>query len=513
MRPTTIPPDQKQSIRSFVKINGGPQHSVLDLQRTQPQRPPLKIAQNINENIFDGLVSLEYTLRTGKNALLQITSKYARHYDQNSLQPQYVYYPFFFGLDSSFTHLEQNISRHQGENMFLGKYIFRNGSVTWQMECGTTQEWGRLISGIILEDSTGLSQTPDTNFHNDLRLQTTEYSARLSVAKEAGLWYIRCRLGIYYSPVELEEYPKPENNTRLWAVQPRLDIRYAIGDKTTLSGNYEFRQNTPNLTDYYGGFIFTDYQSVERGLPAIVQISGHSTSLRLAFNDRLKQFSWNISASAGRRDNQLGAKFQIDPFLFIQEKYRPVSSTNFSLNASTSRYFPMISSRLGLDFSTIDLEQENKVNSDIPRRINTYMHALGINYGTAFDTWFNVIFSNQITYSITNNTQKQLSSRFVTTNWFSSVQLIFKPPGRFDAKVYIYRSANRTGWSRYNIYYAASGICQFRLPKWRSDIRLSGVNLLNSRSFKQVFAGAFFQNTTTITAMPFFILVNWDYSF
>jgi len=122
---------------------------------------------------------------------------------------------------------------------------------------------------------------------------------------------------------------------------------------------------------------------------------GHQASLRLYFINRLKQYGWNVSVSGSRKDNQLGGQFQINPFIFIQELYRPVRTAHYSVSSGAHRYFPALSSRFEAGFNVIGLQQENKINSDIPRNMDSRIYTVSLEYGSAFDGWVNLILKNQ----------------------------------------------------------------------------------------------------------------------
>jgi hypothetical protein len=507
-------PTQKQSLRSFIKINGGPQQSWLNVLRVQPQAPPFAIEQNISHNTFDGFAALEYTLKKSPNALFQLISKNAWHIGEQMLSSDYARYPLFFGLDSSFTFLHQNTLQRRGKSLFFGKYIAQKGTSNWQAEAGAEWEWGRFVSSVFLENEENVAWKPESGFENDYRLSAPEYFVRLTFSKTFGDLSTRFRLGASWMPVALDNnLLDNKQTTSLWKTEPHFNLRYVLNEKTAFLANYDFQQKTPLFTDYLPEYVFTDYQSAQRSVPVPVLMPGHKGSARIVFNDRTRQFSWNLSIGAGHTGNQLGGQFQIDPFLFLQEKYRPVNLSNYTIGASGSRFFPKLSARFGLDYNLIGLKTENKVNSDLPRYLDSRLHLLSVEAGTAFDTWVNVILSNQITHSVAINMQEQRSAQLTGTNWLSSAQVVVKPPGKFDAKIYVYRVANRNAGEPYTTFYTANALCRLRLLKWRSEARLSVVNLLNSRRFEQVFADAFFQSRTAVDAVSPFFLLSWDYSF
>jgi hypothetical protein len=506
-------PDQKQSLRAFARVDGTPVRDRLDLERSQPASAPFRIVQAAGKNVLDAFFSVEYTRKKGANAAFQAIAKSGLHHARQTLSPEYAYYAPFFGLDSTFTRLDQSVRQRQEKSLLMARWIAQKWATNWALEGGAEWETGWLKSGVALENGAGGRYTPGADFQNDFRLRAPQYFARATASRAFGAFFARLQAGGFYAPLRLLAQDLPRAATRRWGFEPRADLRYTFTQWSILSGFVDFQQKMPTFTDYFPQNIFTDYQSVSRGLPQFVLAPSLRAGLRYSLNVPQKHFGWHLSAHASQSDNQLGAQHQINPFLFVQEQFRPVSTANYSANAGAHRYFPKISSRFEVNASAIASQQQNRVNSDATRDIQSQIYTLSGSYGTAFDTWVNVILSTQATRSSTQNSQAQLSGGFSATNWFSTAQINIKPSKQFDAKIYVHQVSNRLGGQSANRAYAANAECLLRLPARRSELRFSAFNLLNSRRFEQTVADAFFQATSSVVAVEPFFLVVWDYSF
>jgi hypothetical protein len=506
-------PDQKQSLRAFARVDGTPLHDRLDLQRSQSASDPFRIAQSVRKNVLDAFFSLEYTRKKGANAAFQAIAKGALRHARHTLSPEYAYYAPFFGLDSTFTHLNQSVRQREEKSLLMTRWIAQKWAANWTLESGAEWETGRLQSDLTLGNSAGERYAPGEDFQNNFRLRAPHYFLRATASREFGALFARLRLGGFYVPLRLLDRDLPSTTTPRGGVEPHLDLRYTFTQWSILSGFFDFQQRMPAFTDYFSQNIFTDYQSVLRGLPLFAFAPSQRAGLRYSLNMPQKHAGWHLGINASQSDNQLGAQHQINPFLFLQERFRPVSTASYSASAGAHRYFSKISSRFELGLSATALQQQNRVNSDATRDIKSQIYSLSGSCGTAFDTWVNVILSAQATHSSTQNTQGQLSGGFGATNWFSTAQINIKPSKRFDAKIYVHQVSNRLRGQSPNRAYAANAECLLRSPAQRSELRFSAFNLFNSRRFEQTVADAFFQTTSSVVAVEPFFLVVWDYSF
>jgi len=301
--------------------------------------------------------------------------------------------------------------------------------------------------------------------------------------------------------------------THLWAIEPRFDMRQIFGEKTTLVLHYEFQQKKPFFSDYRPGFVFSDYQTTEKGLPGAILMPTHSAGARLVFNDRPNQFLWHIGATASHQSGVAGTQFDINPFLLLLKKYRPTILYNYSINTAASCYLPGISSRLAIDLGFAGQQYQGKVNDNQTRRFDMQTYRFRVEYGTAFDTWLNGNVSTQINKVAIKSTSVGEQINQTIVNGTTTAQLLLKPPGKFDAKFQIYRNHLRSANERQSGYYGIQGTLRLRLTEWQSEVRIAGFNLLNTKQFKRTYADAIIQSTAVVDVVSPFALLVWDYRF
>ena len=130
-----------------------------------------------------------------------------------------------------------------------------------------------------------------------------------------------------------------------------------------------------------------------------------------------------------------------------------------------------------------------------------------------FDGWVNARLNTQWMLSVAGNRLADVFSETRTNFWFSTLQFVVKPSSWLDFRIYLYQVGNQATGPTVGFRHALRGECRWRLPAWRSEVWLSGLNLIGSRRFEQSVAGAFVQSNTVLEAVQPFFLIQWEYHF
>jgi len=506
-----FPSSKKHALRGFVKVSNKPIQQNFNLLRSQTGASDFLILSQSDQKTSDFFGAFEYTYKQGESSAFQIISKTAWLRGRYELLPQYDFYPSFFGIDTSFNRLQQTATQEQGESIFMLRWLARVQKIQWQLESGVDWNWGNLISDVTLRNDQTEEWKPGKAYQNNTTISAPKYFANMSATRNFGLLTVRARLNTSYRPTRLDATDSISFSPRLWAAEPRLDLKYPLGEHAILSSYYNFQQELPNLTDLRPNFVFSDYQLTTRGLPNFALMPGHQAGLYYSFNQKIRQYAWNLGGTFSQKNNQFGVQYQIDPFISIQEKFQPVRSVSYGLNGGFDRYFRPIRSRFEIGLSTILLQETAKLNSENPSNLRQNLYSVNFGYGTAFDTWVNVVLSSRAARIIGQNDASDNETR--STNWFSTAQISIRPNKVFDMKIFVHQVANRIGSHPSNVAYASDCVAYLRLKKWRSTVEFSAVNLFGSSQYEQVFADAFSQSASSVRAVQRFFLVSWEMSF
>jgi len=508
-------PNKKHAIRSFIKIGDMPAGGSFQLLRSQTGNPDTWVTNLNDHKTKEAFASLEYTYKINAKTALQIIGKSAWYTGSALLNPNYSAYSTYFGLDSTFTNLFQNVGQRQRKSLIFARILSNYKRFQWVAETGIVGNSGKITSDIRLENPSGTSKIlDDAAYRNDFQLLSPNYFASLQVSREFGKLKV---LGQVYERFQILHITAPNiasETTKCLITEPSLNVFYKFNEKASLGSDYRYQLAPPNISSLVPAFLFTNYQTFSRGLPSLDYMPGSSVGLNYFFNNRQKQFSWNAGGSFKQNKNQFGGQYQISPVLSIQEKFRPVENSSYVLRTNASRFLSTISCRFELGASIFQLRETALINSDAPRRLNTTVQNLNLSFGTAFDTWVNVILDTGGSFSSLKSSTTTNAASLRAANLFSTFQIKVRPSKKFDLKLFVRHAANQLDKNRpYRHFFAADGVAYFRFPAWHSNLDISAFNLLGTRKFEQVSADAFYRNSTAVQAVnPFFVL-SWDYSF
>lgn len=506
-------PNKNHALRGFFKIGTQPIQSIIDILRTQTGAPDNVLNDRINGTTRDAFASVEYTLKLKRKSVLQLIGKSAWNTDFSLLTPNYKLYPEYFGVDSAFTMLRQNAKQNQQKSMFAGRLLGAGSKWKWQMEAGAEVFQSRITSDVELENPLNQERILiGNNFINNIKVVANSAYLDMSVSRKFGRITTQARLHERFQTVETSDPSIKTQTLKRWAAEPMIWLRYEWNTQTTFVGTYRYRQDNPDVTRFLSQNLFVNYQAVQRGLASPDLIPGHTTNAHFHFINRDKQFNWNIGGAINATNNQFGIQYQIDPFFSVQERFRPVNTEYLTLNTSASKFLRNINCRIELGLNWTKAKESARINSTQSSLLKTDLRNLSYSFGTAFNTWVNVIIEGNAGYIRLKNADTEHPVK--TVNLHSTCQLNIRPSKQFDAKFFVHQVANRLDDSApYRYFIAMDGIINYRLPKWRSAFELSAFNLLGQKQFAQVTANSFYTFSTSVQAVNAFLVLAWDYRF
>ncbi|MCS7035184.1 MAG: carboxypeptidase-like regulatory domain-containing protein [Saprospiraceae bacterium] len=510
-------PNARRSFRFFARADHAPVRYEQDIARQQAGADVFRIQADGNRLPLDLFLSTEYTHKVGKNSLLQLTGRqdYLRHrYD---LQGEHAYYPLFFGLAEDFRRLEQQAAQVQRRTQLSALFMAARGSIQWQTEIGAYWHDSRLSSAFSLHNTQAKrwQPAPGEPYAGAFRVRVQRYYARAEGVYHHNRWRFSAQLLGGWQPIALIEERTTPRRQALPLLQPGAQASYKITDRSAFHAQYGFQQQMPAVASLYPGYRFSSALQLLNGLPDPSWIARHHARISYAYNDLVRRMTTaSLSASITHADRELGAQHLVNPFLSINEPFRPVTFTSYALAGNAGRYFSALSSRLDVNILYDVSDQQMRVNSDALRQVRTRHWQAGVGYGSAFEGWVNVFLRVNALRSVSDN---QLSARetaaAVSQNWLSSAELVFKPSALFRLKWRAQHVAFRSSASPYAHLWAVNGEAFFQLPRQHSELRLLWNNLLATRRFESAFADGFAESRSGVAVAPRFALLTWSFKF
>lgn len=501
-------PDGRHLLRGFVKMEGAPQQFSA-LYSRQSAAADQKINTDQEDKNSTGFAAFEYTTQLDSTNTLLVSAKYADCHNNSALTSEYPYYSLFFMADSGFTQLTQDCRYRQNVGSTYVRWLHKAWRFNWSFDAGYHHRNERLYSGFTLRNNANETWQPAGAGARNENLTVQKWYSSGSVARTWGPIYSRLRLRI----ARIQVLSDTQHDPTYWAPESSFYLRYEPDSYNSLDISYQYDLDVPFITQVFRSPLFTDYQSLRRGWPDYSLLPGHKGRIHYRFNDPVKQFAWNLGASARYAPEAFGNRFDIDPYLSIQEGFRPAPAVRYSMDGSVSRFFPFISSRVELGVDLSSSRGQSRVNTDALRTLDSRTMSGTLTYGTGFDGWVNGILTNQfLLYTSINQTdgvRTNLSTRF----WSSALTITIEPTPKLDIKLNLYRADTRSAGVPPMVFWAADGVFSWFVPRWRSFFQLSGFNLLNTRLFEQGLSDDFYQINTGIVAVRPFFLFTWDHSF
>lgn len=507
-----FPKNTRYGLRFYAQITGKPANYDLDIHRSNP-------SQNGTENINGegrrqskgGHFSLEYTLKIRKNVVFQWLGKAGWYADDNKLEAGYGFYSAYFQTTDSVERLLQNTRQRQTAVYTAAMWTGRTKGWEWHLETGADYAQRHLTSAVRLQTSEGRFMEAGQAFQNDYTFSTPLLFTGGYLQRKTQHSTIQFRLKTGWLPMYLREAQAATHPKTAFLLIPRVQLRQVVGEYGAINADYEYEQVPPSSLEVTPRFMFSDYQTVTRGLPNLSLTRGHRAGVRYLYNRVLRQFTWYIGGNVRSNTNQFGSRFNIQPFLSERELFRPVMRRGWGANAGLEHYMSSIRSLFAANADGAQLWQFLQFEGGQPNRYQQTTYNLRLQYGTAFDTWINCTVEGIRMQNIGKNLD--LGVKTSSVGWLTTVQIRIKPASDLDAKISLYRVANRTDERTFQISYAAQAQAFLRVPKRRSIFSITALNLLFNNAYQMAFSDTFSQYTSRIEAVPAFFTVGWEKQF
>jgi hypothetical protein len=505
---TWLPHHGKNTLRFFIKGDQTPGESTQQLVRQQTGLPAFRAQGVLFTQPNEWFGKLEYSLKRTSRTLWQCTAEQdflRHHYTLNSQNP---FYTLFFERPAGWQWMRQNTTLNKQQTALHVRRLQRNNSWLWEQEAVVGWHNNRLSSYAALIDSNG-ARSPLNEFstaQDKFQLKTRQYQLRSGGTYKKDRDRLQLHLGVSLRQV----FSPLQEDTLLWAFQPRVQWNRSIGDFTNLTMTYAYRQTLPSFQQLYEQPIFTDFTQIAQGRfqPALVQ--RHQAGARIGYNQRIKQYSWHISATLAQNEQDFGRQYQISPYLGESRLFRPAPNHLFSVAAGAERFFRNINSRFSANLLWNQNEQISRVNSDINRAINNQMFQGAVSYGSAFDTWFNIQLNSQWSRNIGNNqSENSENTRIVADNWFFSTEIVLKPIKKMTVKNRIYRVFFQNQGASASRFWASDLQINWYWTRLHSRLELLVHNINYERLFGQNSVNLFEIRNDGLVATPRLILLQW----
>jgi len=506
-----FPLSKKSSLKTYSNIVFQKNEVELFIDRKE-NNIGSQIPLNINEKPINVFNALEYTRKIGKNSAGQIILDNSHTSNPQFVHSLYDQYPLFFNLDSSSIELRQNSFITNNQSRVTARYIYRkNISVNFEL--------GYLFKNTTLESNLDIQEVESntsveriTVSKNSLKINNSSPFIKLILKRKIANIDFTSGITSYFQKLNIKDKTVSQRN-RYWALSPFVRIEIPFTDDMKLRFSYTRKEDLPKEEGLNSNFIFSDYQTRELGILDFTPIKTHSFGTTLRYRDILKSVYLNAYFNYSRSRNNFGNSFDFTSNLFERSSFRPNSVTSVSGGFNVEKFFPKLNSRIIFRYNYNTFQTPNIINHIYQETIFN-SHQFYLDYGSAFDGWFNLYFTNTIAFNKATTNSDLLKSKLNSINWKPKFKLLFKPNKYFymDLNWYAISTKVQNGFSNQLSATDLNATLILKRKKKRYELKLSVVNMFSKNVFEINSINNYSQNQYGLHAVPRFFILKWDMS-
>lgn len=298
-----------------------------------------------------------------------------------------------------------------------------------------------------------------------------------------------------------------DEQTASFYVNPSLSLGYKFDDNNNL--NLRFQNNITNtgLINAFENFVLTNYRGFNKGLERFDQISASAWTLNYTLGKWTNKFFANFNAMYIKNHDFFSTNSVVTPNYTLSNTIVVKDREMWMLNGTTDRYFEFLQSNFKVLLSYTKSNFKNSVNSEELRQVNSENYSYGFELRSAFDGFFNYHIGSKWDTFIINTT-----TRFENTNNTSFLDFNFNFSDHINSslKTEHFYFGNLDSNKSYTFIDFET---KYKFKKKDITLTLTGKNLLNKRTFNEVFISDINTSIQSYRILPRFILLGVDFRF
>lgn len=444
---------------------------------------------------------LEYTKKISDRKALQLKIINTA----NNLEQIFTINPSIFNSTESDQDIQENNSKKQNSSLnaiFLGKTTNNN---KYSLSIGYNYSTELLYSNLSsLSNSLNLTVS---NSINKLNYNNTEINNRGTYAWNIGDFTISPKYSLRYLSSRFNQ-ENIGDNLKFLIFEPSLTIVYEIDRTSFLSFDTSLSQRPSSLRYLFKNQILIDNRVVKSNEPNLSLQKNKTFNVLFSKNDLFNQFEMYLGANYVLKKGIFLSNLFVDENssrvnnFFLSES---IDNLTFNLSLSKLIYSLRTTFKIKSDYSIANFK--NIVNNSELRNTKNHFLENSLFLKTSFNLPVNI--ENKTTYSL----QKAKSvNTFNNSSIENHFKLILKPYRSFSASIdYSYYVPSFKNTS--NNYSFLSSTLRYIPKKKPWKLELSGVNLLNEKSFIQESTTDISNNSLSVNLLERYLLLNFSYSF
>jgi len=409
-------------------------------------------------------------------------------YVSHSDLPQYL--TIGSGLNTSFFNkvppYAKLIQKINIQGWYTNNYLsfkMPTGAVTQSYNTGFSLQSQQLTSGLYAINDKRNAQLLSDSASN--RLNWTKRKLYAEAAYDLPGETFKAHLSV---PITLQQINYADRNLSRFFFNPQLKAQYNVSLENYLDLNYSYRNEFGTIEDVYTGYMLTNYRTLSANSGGLIEQRTHQAGVGFNYRKALTLFFWNINAMYSHTEsNNIAAVLLTNNLQRSVVLPYPNATDSWFFKGYISKYIFVLNTTLNcaLQWRNSSLVQ---LQNGVLLPFNTSANTMSIGTDTRITDQLNVSYKTALTQTaarsraeVSVNQVAQLFQQFNIN--YSPVQVL-----RFNLSAEHYLT-RQNGNPDLKCFFADAYV-RYRLTKWKADLELSAVNMLNVKTYNALYLSA-----------------------
>lgn len=430
----------------------------------------------LNEDPFTTNQRFKYTNKLKANQALLLNGYYL--YSDNPQQygnNRFVFEDLFQNENQVSAVSQKSGNSINAMGFDAGLFTRRENNDLWEAKIGLDYSDNRYISDF---DLMGMDENPE-GFQNDSKYKQFNFFLEPSYRVKMGSFAITGNIRFVQNFTNLKTEDLMLDASPFF-INPRITADWELNKTNRILSFFKYESRNPSLANVQNGYVLTQYNRFSKGLENIEPLKSSTFFLNYTLGTILSVFYANTSFMYIKNHDYLGSKSIITPDYSLNELIRLEDKEFVSFQTDSNIYLQSLASNLKIKLGYNKQNYENSVNGDL-RNVDASTFNYGVELRSAFTGPFNFHIGTEWFNSIYKTTIKQESTRNR-----SFLDIVYEPLENLiltlNSSQYYFSDLDRDN----DMYYFMDFEAKYPLIKNKLSISITGKNLLNTRTFRDV---------------------------
>jgi hypothetical protein len=474
-----------------------------------------RLDNQLKNNNLSWRNTLDFTRRLSdqKALLLNVTyiqNKVAQTYQLSQTQPRFL--PP--SVKTPFSSLNQTLDKPMQFAAVNGQFLFSKKQQKIAVSLGIVQKNQDFSSKLDLIDTTKQALLPSNDFKNDGRFQETNYYTSLNFKDQfGGVNFFSDISGGYFTLRYKDVFLDAKQKHGFYAL-PVVGFQKET-EKNTLFGTYSYNIALPQIADIFGGYIVSDYRTIERGSSLFIPANSHTAILNATHGKFSDNFMCYLNIIGLTTQNGYRSDWGINTDFNTSKKVENTTQNRDLVLSSGLEYFSTLLSVRFKIRPTLSINwYQNTLNDNVLRNIRAATTAVDISMRSGYLGGFNYHLGTTWTLS---QTQTAVSSNLISAVKNTSIggfldfylKLSDKLTGKLENEMFRFKQSEAPP----QYYGFVNSSLSYEAVRSRVYLTLTGRNLLNTKAFVNSSISDLSTRINRVQLLPRYILLEVNFRF